>query len=234
MAWMFVCCECCVLSGRGLCDGLILVQESPTDCGESLCVIKKPRKRGGWSLLPDCENTTTMGCNARKINKPNGMTETASVINMVKTEIHTSKLRHEISFLPDVKQQVSAQQRRTVQWLRELWLSHRCCWGFESSGTSRCVVAWAVPDASNDWGVTHPLRRERHPRRKAVYCQNQTKRKLHSAEKILRFITWNKTSQPVITLMLKHSYETEICAWMHFLFPIFLQFIQSFYDPVSV
>jgi len=23
-AWMFVCCECCVLSGRGLCDGLII------------------------------------------------------------------------------------------------------------------------------------------------------------------------------------------------------------------
>ena len=22
-AWMYVCCECCVLSGRGLCDGLI-------------------------------------------------------------------------------------------------------------------------------------------------------------------------------------------------------------------
>jgi len=22
-AWMFVCCKCCVLSGRGLCDGLI-------------------------------------------------------------------------------------------------------------------------------------------------------------------------------------------------------------------
>jgi hypothetical protein len=22
-AWMFVCCECCVLSGRGLCNGLI-------------------------------------------------------------------------------------------------------------------------------------------------------------------------------------------------------------------
>ena len=25
-AWMFVCCECCVLSGRGLCDGLITCQ----------------------------------------------------------------------------------------------------------------------------------------------------------------------------------------------------------------
>jgi len=22
-AWMFICCECCVFSGRGLCDGLI-------------------------------------------------------------------------------------------------------------------------------------------------------------------------------------------------------------------
>jgi len=24
---MFVCCECCVLSGRGLCDGLIIRSE---------------------------------------------------------------------------------------------------------------------------------------------------------------------------------------------------------------
>jgi len=23
-AWMFVCCECCVLSDKGLCDGLII------------------------------------------------------------------------------------------------------------------------------------------------------------------------------------------------------------------
>ena len=38
-AWMFVCCECCVLSGRGLCDELITRPESPTDCGASLCVI---------------------------------------------------------------------------------------------------------------------------------------------------------------------------------------------------
>jgi hypothetical protein len=26
-AWMFVCCECCVLSGRGLCDELVTRQE---------------------------------------------------------------------------------------------------------------------------------------------------------------------------------------------------------------
>jgi len=37
--WMFVCCECCVLSGRGLCDELSLVWNSPTDCDASLCVI---------------------------------------------------------------------------------------------------------------------------------------------------------------------------------------------------
>ena len=28
-AWMFVCCECYVLSGRGLCDGLITRPEGP-------------------------------------------------------------------------------------------------------------------------------------------------------------------------------------------------------------
>ena len=32
-AWIFVCCECCVLWS------LSLVQRSPTDCGVSLCVI---------------------------------------------------------------------------------------------------------------------------------------------------------------------------------------------------
>ena len=26
-AWMFVCCECCVLSGRGLCDRLNILSE---------------------------------------------------------------------------------------------------------------------------------------------------------------------------------------------------------------
>jgi len=36
---MSVSCECCVLSGRGLCDGLITLPEEPTDCGASLSVI---------------------------------------------------------------------------------------------------------------------------------------------------------------------------------------------------
>ena len=35
-AWMFVCCECCVLSGRGLCDELIT---RPEESYRLWCVI---------------------------------------------------------------------------------------------------------------------------------------------------------------------------------------------------
>ena len=34
----------------------LLVQRSPTDCGESLCVIKKPRECGGHGLPQETEN----------------------------------------------------------------------------------------------------------------------------------------------------------------------------------
>jgi len=36
---MDVCVECCVLSGRGLCDGLITRPETSYRCDASLCVI---------------------------------------------------------------------------------------------------------------------------------------------------------------------------------------------------
>ena len=35
-AWIFVCCECCILSGRGLCDGLIIRSE---DSYRLWCVV---------------------------------------------------------------------------------------------------------------------------------------------------------------------------------------------------
>ena len=38
-AWIFVCCECRVLSGRGLRDELITRPEKSYDCGASVCVI---------------------------------------------------------------------------------------------------------------------------------------------------------------------------------------------------
>ena len=37
---MSVCCERCVLSGRGLCDGLIIRPEDPTDCGMYECDLE--------------------------------------------------------------------------------------------------------------------------------------------------------------------------------------------------
>ena len=54
---MFLCCECCVLSGTGLCNGLITRPEGPTDFGASLCVIKKPHTREGYSPAMGLQNT---------------------------------------------------------------------------------------------------------------------------------------------------------------------------------
>ena len=46
-AWMFVCCECCVLSGRGLCDGLITrPEESYRLCSVVVCYQETSKKRG--------------------------------------------------------------------------------------------------------------------------------------------------------------------------------------------
>ena len=44
-AWMFVCCECCVLSGRGLCDGLIThPEESYRLWCVVVCDLEKPQE----------------------------------------------------------------------------------------------------------------------------------------------------------------------------------------------
>jgi len=53
-AWMFVCCECCVLSDSGLCDGLITRPE------ESYRL---------WSVVV-CDQETS---NTRRINPPTGL-----------------------------------------------------------------------------------------------------------------------------------------------------------------
>ena len=58
-AWTFVCCECCVLSGRGLCDGLIT---RPEESYRLWCVVvcdqetSKTRRlkhtTGLWKIQP--------------------------------------------------------------------------------------------------------------------------------------------------------------------------------------
>jgi hypothetical protein len=58
-AWMFVCCKCCVLSGRGLCDGLITrPEESYRLWCVNVCDLETSSMR---RLKP------TVGCNASKI-----------------------------------------------------------------------------------------------------------------------------------------------------------------------
>ena len=66
---MFVCCECCVLSGRGLCDGLITCPEEShrlwrvVVCNQE--TLNEEAKARYWVV----KYTTTMGCHSRKTNK---------------------------------------------------------------------------------------------------------------------------------------------------------------------
>ena len=51
-AWMFVCCECCVLSGRGLCDELITrPEESYRLWCVVVCDLETSRIRRPWPAL---------------------------------------------------------------------------------------------------------------------------------------------------------------------------------------
>ena len=51
-AWMFVCCECCVFSGRGLCDELITrPEESYWLWCVVMCDLETSRMRRPWPAL---------------------------------------------------------------------------------------------------------------------------------------------------------------------------------------
>ena len=50
-AWMFVCCECCVLSGRGLCNKLITRSEESYRMWCVVCHLETSRMRGPWPAL---------------------------------------------------------------------------------------------------------------------------------------------------------------------------------------
>ena len=68
-AWMFVCCECCVLSGRSLCDELITRPEESyrmwriVVCDQETSNMRRLKPATGlWKIQPQ-------GCNAKKTNK---------------------------------------------------------------------------------------------------------------------------------------------------------------------
>ena len=61
-AWMFVCCECCVLSGRGLCEGLITrPEESYRLWCVVVCDLEKPQEWGGHGQRLGCKRHKKMG-----------------------------------------------------------------------------------------------------------------------------------------------------------------------------
>ena len=60
-AWMFVCCECCVLSGRGLCDELVTrPEESYRLWCVIVCDLETSRMRRPW---PAWGRSATAKCN---------------------------------------------------------------------------------------------------------------------------------------------------------------------------
>jgi hypothetical protein len=55
-AWISVSCECCVLSSRRLCVGLMIVHRSLTECGVSECdreasILRRPWPTGGCCTI---------------------------------------------------------------------------------------------------------------------------------------------------------------------------------------
>ena len=51
-AWISVCCDCCVLSGRGLCDKLITLPEKSYRLWcVVVCDLETSRMRTAWSAL---------------------------------------------------------------------------------------------------------------------------------------------------------------------------------------
>jgi hypothetical protein len=65
---MFVCCECCVLSGRGLRDGLITRPEESYWLWHVVVWSRNLENEDAKARYWAVENTITMGCNARKTN----------------------------------------------------------------------------------------------------------------------------------------------------------------------
>jgi hypothetical protein len=67
---MFLCCESCVLSGRGLCGGLITrAEESYRLWRVVVCDQENSKNEEAKARYGAVENANTMGCNAKKTNK---------------------------------------------------------------------------------------------------------------------------------------------------------------------
>ena len=65
-AWKFVCCDCCVLSDRGLFDELITRSEESYQLWRVVVCDLETSKEEAKSPLKGCEYKPTMGCDAER------------------------------------------------------------------------------------------------------------------------------------------------------------------------
>ena len=66
---MFVCCECCVLSGRGLCDEMITPPEESYRLWRVVVSDLVTSKEEAKGPLKGCEYKPTMGCDVERGEK---------------------------------------------------------------------------------------------------------------------------------------------------------------------
>ena len=81
---MFVCCECRVLSGRGLCDELIIgPEESYRLCCVVLCDLENLKNEEAMTRVElQCHSTHTQKKNAGTHTKYRNFTPTCGLYNM--------------------------------------------------------------------------------------------------------------------------------------------------------
>ena len=96
-AWMFVCCECCVLSGRGLCDEPItLPEESYRLWCVVVCDLETSRMWRPWPVLGRSATKKNRCCKAEAVYGARWNRNT----NFLPWTAAVQKLRHTASPLP--------------------------------------------------------------------------------------------------------------------------------------
>ena len=71
---MSVCCKCCVLSGRGLCDALITRPEEPYRLWCVVCDLGTSRMRRPWPTLGHSATGKKIGPNSSDFYLPTYLT----------------------------------------------------------------------------------------------------------------------------------------------------------------
>ena len=140
---MFVCCDCCVLSGRGLCDGLITrPEESYRLWCVAVCDLDKPQEWGGHS--------PRLGCKSHRKKKPVGDAGQSRILRKQHLTI-TSALNY-ISPPTVNKHDSLGEMFCTIQsawYLHEVRISiHQTQYGCEHPALVMIKTPW-VPISSN-------------------------------------------------------------------------------------